>query len=65
MRRDLTKLDTQNTGLLDSDAVRQILRNYKLNLDESEFHSLMSIYEKDLSGQINYKNFLRAFLQGS
>ena len=65
LRRELTKLDMGKTGLVSLDEIRQVLRNYQLNLEEYEFHSLMSLFQKDLSGKINYNNFIKAFLHGS
>ena len=63
MKHDFSLIDHANTGLLSTDDFRQVLRNYNANLDEEEFHSLMSIYDKDLNGKVNYKNFLKAFLK--
>lgn len=44
-------------------SVRQVLRQYSINLSEEEFFHILEYYDKTLSSKISYNDFLRAFLQ--
>lgn len=41
----------------------QVLRQFSINLSEEEFFHILEYYDKTLSSQIPYNDFLRAFLQ--
>lgn len=43
--------------------VFQVLRQYSINLSEEEFFHILEYYDKTLSSNISYNDFLRAFLQ--
>ncbi|XP_052831670.1 EF-hand calcium-binding domain-containing protein 6 isoform X2 [Octopus bimaculoides] len=63
MRRNFLKVDSQKTGFTDIKSFRQILRNYNINLTEDEFYSIVTYYDKDFHGNIDYNIFLKAFLK--
>ncbi|CAI9738694.1 EF-hand calcium-binding domain-containing protein 6-like [Octopus vulgaris] len=63
MRRNFLRVDCQKTGFTDIKNFRQILRNYNINLTEDEFYSIVTYYDKDFHGNIDYNIFLKAFLK--
>ncbi|KAK3098848.1 hypothetical protein FSP39_023679 [Pinctada imbricata] len=65
MRRLFRGIDISNSGAVDSLDFRRVLRQFNVNLEEDEFFHLTSYYDKNLNGQINYNEFIRAYLQQS
>nr|XP_036862712.1 EF-hand calcium-binding domain-containing protein 6-like [Manis javanica] len=63
MRRMFKTYDEGGTGLLCVADFRKVLRQFSINLSEEEFFHILEYYDKTLSSQIPYNDFLRAFLQ--
>ncbi|XP_060114520.1 EF-hand calcium-binding domain-containing protein 6 [Heteronotia binoei] len=63
MRRTFKMYDISGNGLLSTQDFRQVLRKYSVNLSEEEFFHILEYYDKALTSQISYNEFLRAFLQ--
>ncbi|KAI5137826.1 Ef-Hand Calcium-Binding Domain-Containing Protein 6 [Manis pentadactyla] len=63
MRRTFKTYDAGGTGLLSVADFRKVLRQFSINLSEEEFFHILEYYDKTLSSQIPYNDFLRAFLQ--
>ncbi|XP_074648584.1 EF-hand calcium-binding domain-containing protein 6-like [Tubulanus polymorphus] len=62
MRRSFRAVDKSGSGFVYPNDFRSILKSYNMNLSEEEFYHLMSYYDKDLSGQVSYNDFIKAFL---
>ena len=59
----LQALDKAANGTCDPVEFRQLLRRFKIDLDEEEFFHLFSFYDKNMIGRISYNDFLRAHLE--
>ena len=63
MRRAFRGIDLVGTGVVDSAEFRHVLRQFNVNLDEEEFYHMMTYYDKHMDGQLNYNDFIKAYLQ--
>ncbi|KAK2505866.1 hypothetical protein MC885_003766 [Smutsia gigantea] len=63
MRRTFKAYDEDGTGLLSVADFRKVLGQFSINLSEEELFHILEYYDKTLSSQIPYNDFLRAFLQ--
>ncbi|KAG8592119.1 hypothetical protein GDO81_000416 [Engystomops pustulosus] len=58
LRRAFKKLDTDSSGYLSLPEFRSVLKLCNFVLDEDEIYHIMSKYDQNLDGRINYKSFL-------
>ncbi|XP_069487607.1 EF-hand calcium-binding domain-containing protein 6-like [Ambystoma mexicanum] len=58
LRRAFKKLDTDGSGYLPLAEFKSALKLCKLTLDENEVYQIMSKYDQNMDGRINYKSFL-------
>ncbi|PIO29258.1 hypothetical protein AB205_0143470 [Aquarana catesbeiana] len=58
LRRAFKKLDTDNSGYLSLPEFRSVLKLCNFVLDEDEVYHIMSKYDQNMEGRINYKSFL-------
>ncbi|XP_077333434.1 EF-hand calcium-binding domain-containing protein 6-like [Lithobates pipiens] len=58
LRRAFKKLDTDNSGYLSLPEFRSVLKLCNFVLDEDEVYHIMSKYDQNMDGRINYKSFL-------
>ncbi|XP_069133814.1 EF-hand calcium-binding domain-containing protein 6-like isoform X1 [Argopecten irradians] len=65
MRRNFRSLDPANSGNVEALEFRRVLRQFNMNLSEEEFYHLVSYYDKNMEGMINYNDFIRAYLKYS
>ena len=63
MRKDFRKIDPDSRGVISPMDFRQILKNYNANLSEEEFFHVISYYDKNRTGAVNYNAFINAFLK--
>ncbi|NXY68500.1 EFCB6 protein, partial [Glareola pratincola] len=63
MKRTFKSYDASHTGLLHIAGFRQVLHEYGINLTEEELFNILKYYDKNLSSEISYNDFLRAFIQ--
>ncbi|KAL9984282.1 hypothetical protein ACROYT_G006557 [Oculina patagonica] len=63
MRRTFRGLDKSGTGYCSLLEFRQMMRRFKIDLNEEEFFHLFSFYDKNMTGKISYNDFLRAHLE--
>lgn len=63
IRRKCVMIDSMNTGHLRAHEFRTILGQFGVYLTDDDFFHIMTYYDKDLTGFINYNTFLRAFLK--
>lgn len=63
MRRAFRSLDKRGSGSCSLLEFRQIMRKFKIELNEEEFFHLFSFYDKNITGRISYNDFLRAHLE--
>lgn len=56
-------LDKSGTGSCSLLEFRQMMRKFKIDLNEEEFFHLFSFYDKNMTGKISYNDFLRAHLE--
>ena len=62
MRRTFRRIDKAATGIVTPVDFRRVLKEYQINLSENEFFHILTHYARDLSGRINYNDFIRAFI---
>uniref|UniRef100_H2ZM26 EF-hand domain-containing protein n=1 Tax=Ciona savignyi TaxID=51511 RepID=H2ZM26_CIOSA len=58
LRRAFKKMDVSSDGMLTLPEFRSVLRLCNVVLDEDEVYHVLSKYDKDLSGKLDYKKFL-------
>ncbi|XP_053556230.1 EF-hand calcium-binding domain-containing protein 6-like [Bombina bombina] len=58
LRRAFKKLDTDSSGYLSLPEFRSVLKLCNFVLDEDEVYHVMSRYDQNMDGRINYKSFL-------
>lgn len=58
LRRAFKKLDTGSSGYLSLPEFRSVLKLCNFVLDEDEVYQIMSQYDQNMDGRINYKSFL-------
>ncbi|KAM9330416.1 EF-hand calcium-binding domain-containing protein 6-like [Gastrophryne carolinensis] len=58
LRRAFKKLDMNNSGYLSLPEFRSVLKLCNFVLDEDEVYHIMSKYDQNMDGRINYKSFL-------
>ncbi|XP_075053076.1 EF-hand calcium-binding domain-containing protein 6-like [Mixophyes fleayi] len=58
LRRAFKKLDMDSSGYLSLPEFRSVLKLCNFVLDEDEIYHIMSKYDQNLDGRINYKDFL-------
>ncbi|KAM4708958.1 EF-hand calcium-binding domain-containing protein 6-like [Discoglossus pictus] len=58
LRRAFRKLDLESSGYLSLPEFRSVLKLCNFVLDEDEVYHIMSKYDQNMDGQINYKSFL-------
>lgn len=58
LRRAFKKLDMDSSGYLSLPEFRSVLKLCNFVLDEDEIYHIMSKYDQDMDGRINYKSFL-------
>ena len=58
LRRAFRKLDKTGNGLLTLPEFRKVLKLANVVMDEDEVYNVMSTFDEDLSGKINYNRFL-------
>lgn len=63
MRRAFRALDKNGSGTCALLQFRQMMRKFKIDLNEEEFFHLFSYYDKHITGKISYNDFLRAHLE--
>jgi len=63
MRRAFRALDKTGSGTCSLTEFRQMMRKFKIDLNEEEFFHLFSFYDKSMTGKISYNDFLRAHLE--
>ncbi|XP_039618121.1 EF-hand calcium-binding domain-containing protein 6-like [Polypterus senegalus] len=63
IRRYFTYCDQQKSGYISLKDFRQVLRNFSVNLSEEDFFQITTYFDKNLTGQISYNDFLRVFLK--
>lgn len=63
MRRAFRGLDKSGNGTCSLVEFRQMMRKFKVDLNEEEFFHLFSFYDKNMTGRISYNDFLRAHLE--
>ncbi|XP_020616607.1 EF-hand calcium-binding domain-containing protein 6-like [Orbicella faveolata] len=63
MRRAFRALDKSGAGTCSLPEFRQMMRKFKMDLNEEEFFHLFSFYDKNMTGRISYNDFLRAHLE--
>ncbi|PFX18293.1 EF-hand calcium-binding domain-containing protein 6 [Stylophora pistillata] len=63
MRRAFRGLDKSGNGTCSLVDFRQMMRKFKVDLNEEEFFHLFSFYDKNMTGRISYNDFLRAHLE--
>ena len=56
-------LDKSGAGTCSLLEFRQMMRKFKIDLNEEEFFHLFSFYDKNMTGKISYNDFLRAHLE--
>lgn len=59
LRRAFRKMDTSSVGTLTLPEFKSVLKLCNVMLDEDEVYRVLSQYDKDLSGKLDYKKFLR------
>lgn len=59
LRRAFQKMDVSAVGKLTLPEFRSVLKLCNVILDEDEVYHVLSQYDKDLSGKLDYKKFLR------
>lgn len=59
LRRAFQKMDVSAAGKLTVPEFRSVLKLCNVILDEDEVYHVLSQYDKDLSGKLDYKKFLR------
>lgn len=62
LRRHFRAADTTNSGKVSTGQFRATLAKFGLRMGEDEFYDLMTHFDKDLDGSINYSDFIKAFL---
>ena len=65
MRRQFRKQDPANSGGVVPTHFRNVLRNFNVNLTEDEFYHMMTYYDKGMTGNINYNDFIGHFLRSA
>ncbi|XP_048865710.1 EF-hand calcium-binding domain-containing protein 6 isoform X2 [Brienomyrus brachyistius] len=63
MRRNFVTLDRNRSGSISLQDFRKVLSRYGIDLSEEEFFHLCSFFDKNISGQIFYNDFLCTFLK--
>jgi len=63
IRRTFRKVDRTKTGFISFQEFRKIMCEYSMIFSEEDFFNLISFYDQNMSGQISYDDFLRAFLK--
>lgn len=63
MRRQFRKQDPTSSGAVSPFHFRDILRQYNVNLTEDEFYHIMTYYDKGMTGNISYNDFIGHFLR--
>ena len=63
MRREFKSFDVKNTAAVSVPAFRQVLKSHNMNLNEDEFFLLCDHCDTDMSGRVNYNDFLRICLK--
>ncbi|XP_075705752.1 EF-hand calcium-binding domain-containing protein 6-like [Rhinoderma darwinii] len=58
LRRAFKKLDMDSSGYLSLPEFRSVLKLCNFVLDEDEIYHIMSKYDQNMDGRINYKSFL-------
>ncbi|XP_018416785.1 PREDICTED: EF-hand calcium-binding domain-containing protein 6-like [Nanorana parkeri] len=58
LRRAFKKLDMDSSGYLSMPEFRSVLKLCNFVLDEDEVYHIMSKYDQNMDGRINYKSFL-------
>ncbi|XP_071504578.1 EF-hand calcium-binding domain-containing protein 6-like [Diadema antillarum] len=58
LRRAFKKIDTGRTGYLSLPEFRNVLKLCNAVLDEEEVYQVMSLFDENLEGKINYNKFL-------
>lgn len=61
MRREFRHADPGASGIIDSDQLRQTLRNNRADLGEDEFAELLDYFDRGRMDKINYNDFIRYF----
>lgn len=59
----LQALDKSGSGTCSLIEFRQMMKKFKIDLNEEEFFHLFSFYDKNITGKISYNDFLRAHLE--
>lgn len=59
LRRAFQKMDVSSAGKLTLPEFKSVLKLCNVILDEDEVYHVLSQYDKDLSGKLDYKKFLR------
>lgn len=59
----LQALDKSGAGTCSLPEFRQMMRKFKIDLNEEEFFHLFSFYDKNMTGKISYNDFLRVHLE--
>ncbi len=54
--------DRAGTGMCSTIELRQMMQRFRVNLNEEEFYHLMSYFDKNMTGQVSYNEFLKAHL---
>ncbi|XP_066505719.1 EF-hand calcium-binding domain-containing protein 6 [Hoplias malabaricus] len=61
LRRTLMSYDKERTGKISVQDFRKVLRQYKVNISEEDFFHLTYFFDKNISGNISYNEFLAIF----
>ena len=63
MRRNFRKEDPTGSGAVLPYHFRNVLRQYNVNLTEDEFYHIMTYFDKGMTGNISYNDFIGHFLK--
>ncbi|KAI4880704.1 hypothetical protein NFI96_018440 [Prochilodus magdalenae] len=61
IRRTFVSHDKEHTGKISIQDFRKVLRQYNVNISEEDFFHLTSFFDKNISGNISYNEFLSIF----
>lgn len=61
LRAAFKSMDGDNSGAIEEDEFRKDLKNYNIDLNDSEFQKLVRKFDRDPSGRITYKAFEKQF----
>ena len=63
MRRNFRKDDASGSGAVSPYHFRNVLRQFNVNLNEDEFYHIMTYFDKGMTGNISYNDFIGHFLK--